>query len=98
MRLEQSEYGYTQIVISDNCEFDDFYSYADLLKNKLQVNYLNRLDDFDTLYWTFLFDGTSFDLSYNVFLGINIYPSKGFRSSAEENELVKKLFEVVSQS
>jgi hypothetical protein len=74
----------TELIINDNCEFDDFYSFAGQLKNKLKIRYYNKLDDYDSLWYDFDFEGRKLTLHYNIYFGISIYPQKGNKASTEE--------------
>lgn len=87
--------GYSEAILDDNASFENFFQWADLLADKLNISFTRKLDDFEALYWDFLYKGTTLTLSYNIFNGITVFPALEERSDAFENvaiaELVDKL-------
>ena len=45
--------GGTEAVIDDNCGISKFYAIANTLAEQLHVDFLNQVDDADTLDWDF---------------------------------------------
>lgn len=80
--------GWTESIIYENCDFDKFYTAADILKNNFNVQFTNKLNDFDTLYWDFLIDSNCLTLYYNIYLGLSIYPTNFKEATKEENQAV----------
>jgi hypothetical protein len=78
------EKGWTEAIIDDDCEFGKFYKVADILSNDFNVVFSKKVDDFDTLYWEFSYQGSDLVLHYNVYLGISIFP-KAFKLATKEN-------------
>jgi len=66
--------GGTEAVIDDNCGISKFYAIAGTLANELQVNFLNQVDDADTLDWDFKYKDNILTLHYNIFNGVSILP------------------------
>ena len=91
MEIKVNTNGVTQLIVKDNCEFSDFYSFAELLAKTLAIQYLNQVNDFDSLYWIFNYAHSSLILSYNTYLGISIYPQKGNQASNEEIEALHSI-------
>ena len=87
--------GYNEAILDDTASFENFFQWADLLAEKLNISFTRKLDDFEALYWDFLYKGTTLTLSYNIFNGITVFPALEERSDAFENvaiaELVDKL-------
>jgi len=72
----KTKYGSTEAVIDDNCGISKFYAIANTLANDLQVNFLNQIDDADSLDWDFKYKDQFLTLHYNIFNGVRIYPQK----------------------
>lgn len=82
----ETDKGWTEAIIDDDCEFEKFYSVADVLSNYFNLTFSNKLNDFDTLYWDFEYKGTELVLHYNIYLGVSIFP-KAFKSATEADNL-----------
>jgi len=82
----ETDKGWTEAIIDDDCEFEKFYSVADVLSNSFNLTFSNKLNDFDTLHWDFEYKGNELVLHYNSYLGISIFP-KAFKSATETDNL-----------
>ena len=82
----ETEKGWTEAIIDDDCEFSKFYSVADLLSSEFNLTFSNKLNDFDTLDLDFKYKGSELVLHYNNYLGISIFP-KVFKSATETDNL-----------
>lgn len=51
--LLETEKGWTEAIIDDDCELNKFYEIAGLLSSDFSLIFSNKLDDIDTLYWDF---------------------------------------------
>jgi hypothetical protein len=49
--------GCSEAVIDDNCGISKFYAIANTLSKDLKVNFLNQVDDAETLDWDFQYRG-----------------------------------------
>lgn len=78
----ETDKGWTEAIIDDDCEYGKFYKAADLLSNHFNLTFSNKLNDFDTLYWDFEYKGNLLILHYNIYLGISIFP-KALKLSTE---------------
>lgn len=72
----KTQYGGTEAVIDDNCGISKFYAIANALADDLQVQFLNQIDDADTLDWDFKYKDQFLTLHYNIFNGVSIYPQQ----------------------
>jgi hypothetical protein len=45
----------TEVIIDDDCGYEKFYKVADIIKNSFKLEFTEKLDDFDTLYWDFTY-------------------------------------------
>ena len=72
----KTQYGGTEAVIDDNCGISKFYAIANTLAEDLQVQFLNQIDDADTLDWDFKYKEQFLTLHYNIFNGVSIYPQQ----------------------
>jgi hypothetical protein len=95
MKLKDNPIGFKEIVVSDSCDFEEFYLYAEKLKNHLDIVYTKQIDDFDSLYWQFIFVGSVMVLSYDTFLGISIYPQDGNKSTAIDNQRIEEIYQLI---
>ena len=82
----ETDKGWTEAIIDDDCEFEKFYTVADVLSNNFNLTFSNKLNEFDTLYWDFEYKGSELVLHYNIYLGISIFP-KAFKSATETDNL-----------
>ena len=88
--------GYPNIQLSFDVEFEEFYRVADILQKELNVVFYSTVDDFDSLYWHFKFEGGDLTLHYNTFLGISIYPSLAKNFSQGDEKAIERLMEKLS--
>ena len=84
----RTDFGCTEAVIDDDCGLKRFYEVANILSDELNINFLNKLDDFDSLMWEFTYRGHALTLHYNIYTGISIYPRKFREALKKENEAV----------
>ena len=91
----RNDYGCTEAVIDENCGFDKFYGIAGLLTEKLQVHFTNKIDDLDTSYWDFNYNGHKLTLHYNIYDGVSILPVRLKNAVAKDNEAIKELARVL---
>ena len=85
-----TQHGTTEAVIDDNCGVSKFYAIATTLADDLQVNFLNQVDDADTLDWDFKYKNQLLTLHYNVFNGVSIFPQH-VKSLHQENNAVMEV-------
>jgi len=95
MKLVDNNNGFKEIVITDDCEWSEFYDVAEKIEHFLSIQYFEQVHDFDSAYWLFSYEGTELILHYNVYLGISIYPSGGRESTLAQNQCIVKLLEVL---
>ena len=86
----KTQSGATEAVIDDNCGISKFYAIANTLAEHLQVQFLNQIDDADTLDWDFKYKDQFLTLHYNIFNGVSIYPQR-LKSKQQENQLVMEV-------
>jgi hypothetical protein len=89
--LIEKEKGWTEAILDSNCGYDKFYTAAEIIQRDFQINFISKLDDFDSLYWDFIFEGSQLTLHYNTFFGVSIFP-KAFKSASENDN--KKVIEI----
>ncbi len=66
--------GGTEAVIDDNCGIKKFYAIADTLTEHLKIQFMNQIDDADSLDWDFKYKDQFLTLHYNIFNGVSIFP------------------------
>ena len=80
-----------EIKLKENCEYDDFYKIASLLEHELGATLIERIDDFDSLYWHFRIDGVGLILHYNIYEGIDLYSDEGKEASNKAKDVVMSI-------
>ena len=85
----KTKYGGTEAVIDDNCGVSKFYLIADTLAQKLNVTFLNQVDDAETLDWDFQYKNHFLTLHYNIFNGVSILPHSTKAMEKENNAVVE---------
>ena len=84
----RTDFGCTEAVIDDDCGLKRFYEVADILSDDLDIKFLAKLDDFDSLVWDFNYKGHTLTLHYNIYTGISIYPRKFREAPRKDNDAV----------
>jgi len=84
----RTDFGCTEAVIDDDCGLKRFYEVADILSDDLDIQFLTKLDDFDSLVWDFSYKGRTLTLHYNIYTGISIYPHKFREAPRRDNDAV----------
>ncbi|WP_066839545.1 hypothetical protein [Rufibacter ruber] len=87
----ETEKGWTEVVIDDDCEFEKFYRAADILQNKFNIAFTNKLNDFDSLYWDFIYKEKSLTLFYNIYEGVTVFPKAYKDSTQSDNQFAKEI-------
>ena len=82
--------GGTEAVIDDNCGISKFYAIASTLADDLKVNFLNQVDDADSLDWDFSYRNQFLTLHYNIFNGVSIYPQH-VKNNKKDNSAVMEV-------
>ncbi|RYD80065.1 MAG: DUF3630 family protein [Sphingobacteriales bacterium] len=86
----KTQSGATEAVIDDNCGISKFYAVANALCDDLQVQFMNQVDDADTLDWDFKYKDQFLTLHYNIFNGVSIYPQQP-ENKKSKNKLVMEV-------
>lgn len=82
--------GASEAVIDDNCGISKFYAIANTLSKDLKVNFINQIDDAETLDWDFQYRGQLLTLHYNMFNGVSIYPQQK-KNLSKNNDVVMEV-------
>lgn len=88
--------GLNEAVIDDNCGISKFYAIAGALSNSLRVQFLNQVDDSDSLDWDFKYKKQLLTLHYNMFNGVSIYPH-AIEPTGKENKAVAEITQFLEQ-
>jgi hypothetical protein len=83
MKLSKTITGHLQIEIVHDCDYDKFYSIAELIKKQLGIIFINKIDGFDSLFWDFEFNNQLYNLDYNIYLGVSVSVIESKLSSVE---------------
>ena len=85
-----TKHGNTEAVIDDNCGMSKFYAIAETLSTELQVNFMNQVDDVDSLNWDFKYKNQLLTLHYHAFNGVSVFPQH-VKSILQENNAVLEI-------
>ena len=86
----KTTFGGTEAVIDDNCGISKFYAIANTLTEHLNVQFINQVDDSDTLDWDFKYKEQFLTLHYNIFNGVSIFPQQ-VKSVNKDNHAVMEV-------
>jgi hypothetical protein len=93
--------GWTEVIIDGDCEFAKFYKVASVLETHFHISFTNQLNDFDSVYWDFLYNESELVLFYNIYDGVTIFPRAFKEASKIDNaaalEIGTLLFQQVIQ-
>ena len=81
----------TEAVIADDGGLKRFYQVADILTDCYGLRFTNKEDDFDAINWEFKFKGHHLTLSYSIYNGISIFPTKVQAAVTKDNQAVVML-------
>jgi hypothetical protein len=87
----RNEFGCTEAIIDEDCGLKRFYQVAQLLTEGLQINFVNKEDELDTLVWGFRYKNHGLILHYNIYTGISLYPQQFKAALKSDNEAVVEL-------
>jgi hypothetical protein len=82
-----TRYGNTEAIIDDYCGISKFYAIANTLVSDLQVNFLNQVDDAESL--DFKYKNQLLTLHYNIFNGVSIFPQHKKNVQQENNAVME---------
>jgi hypothetical protein len=86
--LIETNKGWNEAIVDDNCGFDRFYQAAEILEKNFDIKFSDQLDDFDSLYWDFNYKGSALVLHYHIYCGVSIFPKKFKLATPDDNETV----------
>ena len=87
--------GCTEAVIDDDGGLIRFYQIASILSDGLDIAFINKEDDFDTIDWEFRFKGHNLTLHYSIYNGISHFPTKTRDALSKDNKAVVELANVL---
>jgi len=93
----KTKFGATEAVIDDNCGITKFYAIANTLAEHLQVQFMNQVDDAETLDWDFKYKDQFLTLHYNIFNGVSIFPQQ-IKSAPKDNSAVREVAHFLEQN
>ena len=91
MKLNKNKI-YFEIEISEDSNFDTFLKTAENLKEKLNIKFIQKIDNLDSYYWDFIYEKVLLTLHYNYAIGVSIFPISLGEASDTENIAVEKLY------
>ena|ERR1700733_4978063 len=95
MKINSRE-GWTELIIDDNCEYDNFYLVANILQTDFGLVFTQKLNDLDSSYWDFKYKGCALTLHYHMMTWVSIFPTAFKEASKADNEAVMKLHALLS--
>lgn len=91
----ETQKGWTEAVLDDNCGYEKFYNAARILQEDFNISFISKLDDFDTLYWDFRYNDSLLCLHYNIYFGLSIFPRAFKLATVTDNERVIEIGELL---
>jgi hypothetical protein len=91
----RTTFGCTEAVIDEDGGLKRFYQIADVLSDQLQVNFVNKEDDFDAIEWQFTLNNNNLSLHYSIYNGTSLFPTKTANAKKRENHAVIELANVL---
>jgi hypothetical protein len=79
-----TEQGWTEIIIKQNCEFDEFNKIADVLKKDFGITFIEILNGLDAIYLDFDYKSGELSLHYN-YMDVSLFPRKLQDATAIDN-------------
>ena len=79
--------------LKESCEYEDFYQIISLLEEKFGGSVVEKLDDFDGLFWCVRVDEVDMVVHYNIYEGVVLYPEKRVVDIEKANLTVKHIGE-----
>jgi len=92
----KTNFGGTEAVIDDNCGITKFYAIANTLADHLHIQFMNQVDDAETLDWDFKYKDQFLTLHYNIFNGVSIFPQQ-LKSIQNDNKAVREVAHFLEQ-
>ena len=93
----ETDKGWTEAIIVDNCDFERFYSVAEVLSKHFNVVFESKATGLDEAYWDFDYNGCKLCLHYNIYLGISIFPELFKLASEKDNSSVLDISKLLFQ-
>jgi len=87
--------GCTEAIIDGDGGLKRFYQIANILSDELQVNFINKEDDFDAINWDFHLGNYHLTLQYSIYNGITVFPTKTKDARKRDNNAVVELANVL---
>jgi len=84
------ENGRTEIIVHEPGT-KGFLELAELLEEKFNISFTSKVQDFDSAYWDFEFNGSELVLFHNVYEGTLIFPKAIKTTSQADNQRVVEL-------
>lgn len=90
--------GWTEVTLLKNCEMQQVTQVAAIMTEKLNIHFTTQMNDMDSLYWDFNYEGAELCLHYSFYVGISIFPLRFKQAKKWENEAVVKLAREIGSS
>lgn len=87
--------GCTEAVIDGDGGLKRFYQVANILSDQIQVQFVNKEDDFDSISWDFHLGNYALTLHYSIYNGISVFPTKTKDAKKKDNNAVVELANVL---
>jgi hypothetical protein len=83
--------GYNEVIIYDDCSFENAYAAGKILIKNFNIFFTQKIEDLESFYWDFEYQGSKLTLHYNVFVGLSIFPLAAKEAGKLDNENAKKI-------
>ena len=95
MLRTETNRGWTEAIIDDDCGYETFYKAAAIVQNELGFPFIQQLDDFDTLYYSFDYKASRLFLFYNVYEGVTVFPCAFKEATPQDNTHVREIAQLL---
>lgn len=83
--------GRITILLVDDCDFNVFFKLIEHIEKVLNISFSEKVDDIDSLYYSFKYKNIDFVLTYHVYDGIKLHSDIKEREDHNIEGLIKEL-------
>jgi hypothetical protein len=91
----RTDFGCIEAVIDEECSLKRFYEIANVLTDDLEIRFIKKWDDMDSIMWEFSFRRQPLTLHYNIYTGVSIFPQRFMKAEKRENEAVVEVARIL---
>ena len=81
----------TEAQLGGDSDYGVFDRIAGAIETKFDVRWLHQADGLDQRYWDFELEGVTLMLHFEHYLGISLFPARGFERNLVANQIVRRI-------